>query len=442
MHHTLAEAALVALLALGAAPRRLSRTVRSSSATLGLLSCSAILIHLYDGMIELHFHFFVTIAVVALYQAWRPYLLALGFVLLHHAVLGALAPGAVYNHQSAVHNPGLFVLVHTAFILAESIACLVYWKVTEDALDGERLARTQLHKAHSDLNQAQELSGVGSWEWDVLDHTVTWSDHQYVLAGVQPATFTPTPMSYLDLVHPDDTARVAALFRSAFDTATGLNCEFRLLRPDGSVRHVHALGEVETDHDGTITRFVGTSHDVTERHTLQAEIEHMAFHDPLTGLANRRLFLDRLSRALTASERSGRRCAVLFMDLDGFKSVNDTFGHPTGDVLLCEVARRLTDAARASDTVARFGGDEFAMLCEDVNATTAAEAAHRITELLHRPVELHGAVVEVRASTGIAVAEPGLCAEDILRAADAAMYAAKITGKHSHLIFPSVTSLT
>ena len=125
----------------------------------------------------------------------------------------------------------------------------------------------------------------------------------------------------------------------------------------------------------------------------------------------------------------GLDCAVLFVDLDGFKSVNDTFGHPAGDMLLCEVGRRLTEAERAADTVARFGGDEFALLCEDVDLTMAGHVADRIREVLSRAVDVQGSVIAPRGSTGIALSEPGFSAEDMLRAADAAMYAAKVRGR-------------
>ena len=427
--HSLFEAAIVAVFAVGALPRRLSREVRSASATLGLVSSSAILVHFFDGLIELHFHFFVTIAVVALYQAWRPFLLALGFVLFHHSVIGTLAPEQVYNHPSAVANPALFALVHGGFLLAESIACLVYWRVTEDALDGERAARGGLEKAHRDLAQAQDLSGMGSWDWDITSGTVTWSDQLYALAGVDPTTFTPSVESFLELVHSDDRARVTELVSAAYETQAGLDYEYRPVQPSGAI--FHALGEWVAATEGTAGRMFGTIHDVTERKRLLAEIEHLAFHDPLTGLANRRLFMDRLGHALAVKERSGQGCAVLFMDLDGFKKVNDTFGHSAGDGLLCEVARRLTSAARSADTIARLGGDEFALLCEDVDLEMATKVAERIDEQLHRPFELQGADVSPRGSIGIALAEGNPSAEDILRDADAAMYAVKSGQKAS-----------
>ncbi|GEM_PF-2153130 len=421
--------AIVAAFGVGAMQRRLSPGYRSALATLGLMSSSALLVFISDGVTEMHFHFFVMIAVITLYQAWPPFLLSVVFVLLHHGVFGAIAPMSVYGSHSVMDTPWLWTLVHAGFVLAESVACLVYWRVTEDALDGERAARSGLEKAHGDLAQAQELSAMGSWERDLTSDTVTWSHQLYALAGVDPTTFTPTTESFLELLHPDDKARVAELIRVAFEAGTELDYECRLVRPDGEIRTMHALGEWVTDTEGTVTRMFGTLHDVTERKRLQVEIEYLAFHDPLTGLANRRLFLNRLGHALAVTERSGLSCAVLFMDLDGFKKVNDTFSHSAGDEFLCEVARRLTRVARSVDTIARFGGDEFALLCEGINLEMAMRVAERIDEQLHRPVQLQGTDVSLRGSIGIALAEGRLSTEDILWDADAAMYAVKSSGK-------------
>jgi len=280
-------------------------------------------------------------------------------------------------------------------------------------------------RAHDDLARAQAVSGVGSWEWDVPSDNVTWSDQAYTLTGRDRATFTPTLESYGALIHGEDRQRVNERFLAARAARTPFDEELRMVRADGSIRHVHALGEWVSDQDGTLRRFLGTAHDVTERNRLQAEIEHMAFHDALTGLANRRLFLDRLQQALANDGRRDTATAVLFLDLDGFKSINDTLGHEAGDDALCEVAHRLRCATRAVDTVARLGGDEFAVLCEDVDAATAAVVAERISAHLLLPFAVGDVAVTLRGSVGITLSTPGAVAEDVLRAADASMYRKK-----------------
>jgi diguanylate cyclase (GGDEF)-like protein/PAS domain S-box-containing protein len=433
------EVGIVAIFAIAAATRRLSIATRSSMATLGLVFSSSILVHFFGGLIELHFHYFVVVAVVALYQAWLPFLLALVFVVFQHAVVGVLTPHVVYNHHEAVTHPWTWALIHGGFVLAESVTCLMYWRISEDALGREREARGRTESAHEDLTQAQALSGVGSWDWDLTSETVTWSEQLYTLTGSDRRTFIPSLTGFLDLVHPEEKDRVEELIAHAVRNEVGLDYESRLVRADGQVRAFHALGERRVSASGLVTMF-GTIHDVTERKALQEEIERLAFHDPLTGLANRRLFLDRLDHALAGQRRSGRACAVLFLDLDDFKKVNDALGHGAGDEVLRVVAERLLASVRPADTVARLGGDEFAMLLEDVDLAMSTRLAERLEAELRKPITLQGVDRSIRGSIGIAIAEQQITADDILRNADAAMYAVKIGGKNSHSTFP--TTLT
>jgi diguanylate cyclase (GGDEF)-like protein/PAS domain S-box-containing protein len=434
--HGLAEAGVVAWFAVGAQVRWLSVSARSALATLGLVTSSAVLVHFFDGLIEVHFHFFVMVAVVALYQAWMPFLLALVFVVLHHSLTGTFAPDAVYSHAAAVGNPWLWGLVHGGFVLAESVACLIYWRASEETLERERDARVEAQDAHRDLVRAQELSRVGSWDWDVVADTVTWSDQMYTLVGVNRDEFTPSVESFLDAVHPDDRGRVADLIQTAHDAQTDLDYECRLDRPDGTVVTIHALGETVTE-SGVVTQMRGTCHDVTERNQLQDEITHLAFHDPLTGLANRRLFLDRLDHALAQLRRSNGTCAILFIDLDDFKEINDSYGHTAGDALLVEVAVRLRQAVRETDTIARFGGDEFAVLCDGADIDIATQASERIEAELSQAALIESGSVAVVASIGIAIADRDSDADALLRQADAAMYAVKSLDKQIHSAFPS-----
>jgi diguanylate cyclase (GGDEF)-like protein len=175
--------------------------------------------------------------------------------------------------------------------------------------------------------------------------------------------------------------------------------------------------------------------DIERRQAVEQELQELAFHDPLTGLANRILFYDRVGHALQTHARDGHRFAVFFLDLDGFKQVNDRLGHSAGDAVLREVAERLRGCLRDSDTVARFGGDEFAVIVErladvaDVHVT-----AQRIVRAIGRPIPVGGTTATVTASVGIALNRPGDTADDILREADVAMYAAKATGKCRHVL--------
>ena len=168
---------------------------------------------------------------------------------------------------------------------------------------------------------------------------------------------------------------------------------------------------------------------MSERKALEAQLTHQAFHDPLTGLANRALFFDRVTHALERRTRSNERLAVLFLDLDNFKTVNDSLGHVPGDRLLVAAAVRLAACVRTADTVARLGGDEFAILIEDARDDLALRAADRITTALQEPFVVESKEVFVTASLGIATNEPGMTASELLRNADMAMYTAKSRGK-------------
>jgi len=263
--------------------------------------------------------------------------------------------------------------------------------------------------------------------------------------------------SILDYAHPDDRAVVATfLERLGGQVGLGEASEWRVQRGDGTWCHVECLSN-NLLADPDIGGLVLTLRDVSERRALEARLSHQAFHDGLTGLANRALFHNRVEHALSAPRPEGRFVAVLFCDLDGFKTVNDSLGHAAGDELLVAVATRLQACLRQGDTlarladehgtvaatdeqgtVARLGGDEFAILLEGAaeDATSVAVSiADRILQAVSRPVEIRGRKVSLGVSIGIAAAEGRSDADKLLRDADAAMYIAKAQGKSRHVVF-------
>ena len=293
--HSLADAAVVAAFAVLASFEG-NRRLCSAAAAVGLVTSSAVLVHVSGGSIEMHFHFFVVVGVLTLYQDWLPFLLAIGFVVAHHGILGMVMPDEVYNHPAAVAHPFRWALVHGGFVLAASIASVTAWRLNEE----------------------------------------------------------------------------------------------------------------------------------------------QALRDSLTRLPNRRLFQDRVAHALARMQRRPAALAVLFVDLDGFKAVNDSLGHAAGDQLLMTVADRLRTALRDADTAARFGGDEFAILVEDINGEPDAVAvADRILALLSAPFVVRGKEVSVGASVGIALNDSGSTLEGIVRSADVAMYAAKARGRGRFELYQS-----
>jgi len=214
------------------------------------------------------------------------------------------------------------------------------------------------------------------------------------------------------------------------------NYEVELTGFRGTRRTVLLSGAPLFDDDGRLESVVGTIIDITERKGLEEALRHQAFHDPLTRLANRARFTDRLEHAMARATRSGTGFAVLFMDLDDFKSINDLFGHSIGDLALVEVARRLGSCLRPGDTAARFGGDEFAVLLEDLAAVEdASDVAARVLEALSVPLVWDRKELSLQASMGIAFGREPVGADEILRNADVAMYAAKSHGKNRFALF-------
>jgi diguanylate cyclase (GGDEF)-like protein/PAS domain S-box-containing protein len=208
-------------------------------------------------------------------------------------------------------------------------------------------------------------------------------------------------------------------------------------RRDGTQVVVASRWALQVDAFGEPQAVLGINTDVTERKRAEAALEHQAMHDGLTGLPNRSLFTDRLEHALAQADRRDLPVAVLFLDLDNFKVINDSLGHQAGDTLLIEVARRLQACLRAGDTVARLGGDEFTMLLEQgVHADAADRVAERIAEALHPPIHLDQRDVFISASIGIALSTPRrTAAGTLLDNADTAMYQAKSAGKSQHATF-------
>jgi diguanylate cyclase (GGDEF)-like protein len=281
-----AEAWIVGAMALVATPVRFGRSIRSVAACVGLVTSSAILVHLSGGYIELHFHFFVMVALMAIYQEWIPFLVAIAYVVVHHAVLGVIAPEAVFNHPGGHGNPIFWALVHGGFIVALSAVCLVSWSYSQ---------------------------------------------------------------------------------RAVIDT--------------------------------------------------------------LTGLANRSLLSQRLSALMTDRVRAGS-VAVLYIDLDDFKHVNDSLGHGGGDEALNAIAARLVRLVSKTTTVARLGGDEFAIVLAASTAREAEALGRRIIDALEVPIRIGSTEVYQRASIGIALnTRSAHDADTLLRNADMAMYDAKAAGK-------------
>jgi diguanylate cyclase (GGDEF)-like protein len=305
---TLSSVAVPALGAYAASRRSLPRGVRSAIAATTSMLTSAVVVHLMHGSIEAHFHFFAMIPIIALYEDWVPFGLAVLVVLLHHGLMGTIAPKTVYDHSDAWQHPWRFAFIHAVFFASACLGAIINWRIHEKARDAEQ--------------------------------------------------------------------------------------------------------------------------------TLAQQMRHQAHHDALTGLPNRTALLIEGERLLNRAEEKQLPVAVLLIDLDRFKEINDVLGHASGDVLLSHVGPLMATAVREHDVLARLGGDEFAAVLYNADQETAVSVAKRLIELLAQTVEIDDIALQVDGSVGIAVSTPG--GDDridgLLRQADIAMYAAK-NQRLGHTVF-------
>lgn len=301
-------------------------------------------------------------------------------------------------------------------------------------------AEEQLHLGEQRWKLAVEASGDGIWDWDILTNKSFVSSSWRQIIGYDAANFPgETLEAWEAIIHPDDREKVAEDIRSCASAGPGwFSHEYRIQCSDGHWKWVLSRGAVvERDHTGQATRIIGTLSDISQKKMLEHQIWYRANFDPLTGLPNRNFFLDRLDYEVRHSERANQPFALLFIDLDRFKQVNDLHGHSAGDLLLKVVADELKSCIRESDTVARLGGDEFTVVLAGTRDTTHVELiAEDILNKLAQPIDLVGNVVHISGSIGITFfPKDADTAADLVRNADQAMYAAKSAGRNQCRFF-------
>jgi diguanylate cyclase (GGDEF)-like protein/PAS domain S-box-containing protein len=286
---------------------------------------------------------------------------------------------------------------------------------------------------------ALEGAGDGLWDWDLEQDKLYLSPRWKKLLGYKEDEVDDSPFEWRNRIHPDDLHRVRADIDAHLKgTTPRFQNEHRMLHKDGNHRWVLTRGVAVRDSEGRPQRMVGTMTDITQRKLVEEQILHDALHDALTGLPNRALFLDRLGIAIAhAKRRKDHIYSVLFVDLDQFKTINDSLGHVIGDKVLVAIARRMGSALRPGDTVARLGGDEFAVLVDGLADQDAASlVADRLITELSSPFEVDGHDILVSASIGITSSHPTYeSPEDVLRDADRALYRAKSVGTARREIF-------
>jgi diguanylate cyclase (GGDEF)-like protein/PAS domain S-box-containing protein len=306
-----------------------------------------------------------------------------------------------------------------------------------ETVDNSRDEELALREADARNALVAKALKHGIFDWDLRTGAVSWDDKCLRLLGLSHRDSGMAYEDFLQLVHPEDRQKIREAVSNHLERGTEFAVEYRVRHADGGYRSVISRAETERDHEGKALRMVGILDDVTERKALEEQLQSMAFHDPLTALPNRALFMDRLKHALDRSERQEAKPAVLFVDLDNFKNVNDSLGHEAGDRALVAVAERLRGCVRPGDTVARLGGDEFTVLLEEAGEAEARRVAERILEKLGAPIVIDERRFCLTPSIGMAFSGSGTRPADLLRDADAAMYEAKRAGKARYDMFPA-----
>lgn len=310
-------------------------------------------------------------------------------------------------------------------------------KATQEAMQDQHEAMSLLTER---LHLATQAGKIGIWDYDVLTGERAWNEEMYELYGHPPGTLAQDPLLWENSLHPEHKERTMANTQRALARKEILEDEFRIIRGDGQIRWIKTSGRVLRNGTGTPIRFLGTNMDITASKEQEAALQAMAHYDALTGLPNRRLLLDRLHQAIARSQRQNTLLAVVMMDLDGFKAVNDAHGHDAGDQLLVILAERMETCIRQEDTLARLGGDEFVLLLGELrNDAEIEQTLARIITAVDEPFMICDERTRVSSSLGVSLyPADGSTAETLLRLADQAMYEAKRAGKNCVRYFSSI----
>jgi diguanylate cyclase (GGDEF)-like protein/PAS domain S-box-containing protein len=304
-------------------------------------------------------------------------------------------------------------------------------------------SRIRAEEAHKASEERYALAAAGAndglWDWDLKHNRIYFSPRWLDMAGFTPDAAFDDPEVWFDLVHPEDLNRFKKNINDHLQGLTAhLKYSYRQHHKDGGYRWMLCRGRAVFDKEGNAYRMAGSQTDITRQKESEEQLRHDMMHDSLTGLPNQTLFLDRLRSLFLMHERQPDvTFALIFVDLDDFKIINDSLGHVQGDRLLVKAAHRLKSCIRNGDTVARLGGDEFALILANTSeATGAMRAARRIQSVLDRPFGLEGQEVFISTSIGIALAtDEYRRPEELLRDADTAMYRAKSAGKNRYAVF-------
>ncbi len=327
----------------------------------------------------------------------------------------------------------------SARVVRDGTGNVIYYTGAVEDITDQRVAEEALVESEQRYALAMNGAKDGLWEWDLISDTMHLSPRWKQMLGYEEEEFPDAPGSWFDLVHSEDVDALRAELATHLDGLTPhFEHEHRMQHQDGTWRWMLSRGVAVRGKDGIPRRMAGSQSDTTERRRAEEELLHHALHDRLTGLPNRALLMDRLRRATAlANRRQDYTVGVIFLDLDRFKLINESLGHELGEKILVQVAQRLESCMPQGDTVARVGGDKFALLLEGIESMDEARAtADAIQVQLTQAIWVGGSDVFVTASMGIACSTQGYDrAADMMRDAEVAMYKAKTKGRACHAIF-------
>ncbi|MDO8958989.1 MAG: bacteriohemerythrin [Rhodocyclaceae bacterium] len=301
-------------------------------------------------------------------------------------------------------------------------------------------AYAQLQQSsESRLKEAQRLAHLGSWELDLTKNLLTWSDEIYRIFEIDPERFGASYEAFLNAIHPEDRAKVNQAYQDSLRTRQPYEITHRLLMADGRVKHVHERCKTDYDTAGQPLRSLGTVQDVTLQAQAEEALRAQAQVDYLTGLANRRHFIEHGEEEIARTTRYRRPLSLLMLDIDHFKAINDTHGHQAGDAALQMLAAHCRDALREIDIIGRIGGEEFAIILPETAGAGASLVAERLRASIARqimPTE-KGAAVNMTVSIGLAIhaGDDAARLDDLLKQADLALYQAKRDGRNRVCVF-------
>jgi diguanylate cyclase (GGDEF)-like protein/PAS domain S-box-containing protein len=329
--------------------------------------------------------------------------------------------------------------IYINFIVTDDTEIIVGF--VED-ISKRKAAKIALEESEKLLKESQEIAKIGSWQLDLNSNSLVWSDEVFRIFELDQKSFPASYEAFLNVIHPEDRARVDAAYMKALQTKQPYEMVHKLL-VNGRTKYVHERAKTEYASDGRPMRSIGTVRDITDEQELASKIEYLVNHDDLTGLPNRLLFTRKLEQHLLDARKNPKKAfAILFIDLDNFKYINDGYGHSVGDVILKEVASRLSQWAQNEGLLARFGADEFVLLYDSFKHTSdVAILADALLESFKKPFVVEEEIHLMSASVGISLyPEDAKGAEDLIKFADAAMHRAKESGKNHYQFYTNTLS--